>query len=179
MFFNLNLASEPIALLKRMRVGLIGVSVALLLGGAALIEDGRFLRQSLDSETVRTAQLSAERRKVEEQLRRQSLVLTDESRAAIKAQVKVANQMIQQRLFSWSRLLLTLERSVPAGVSLVSVQPQPATATMTLRGEALSLERLTGFVGKLQETAPFHDVFLEDQKGQPDGTISFTVHARY
>jgi len=179
MIFTVNLASEPVALLKRMRVGLIVVSVALFLGGAALIEEGSVLRQSLESETVRTAQLSAERQKVEEQLRRQSLVLTDESRAAIKEQVKVANQMIQQRLFSWSRLLLTLERAVPAGVSLVSVQPQPATTSMTLSGEALSLDRLTAFVGKLQETAPFHDVFLNDQKGQPDGTVNFTIHVRY
>ncbi|HUJ79685.1 MAG TPA: PilN domain-containing protein [Nitrospiria bacterium] len=179
MIFTVNLASEPVVLLKRTRLGLIGLSVVLLMGGTALVGVGMALRQSLEMETARTAQLSSERQKVEALMRRQSIVLTDESRAALKAQVKVANQMIQQRLFSWSRLFLTLERAVPAGVSLVSVQPQPSTATLTLRGEALTLERLTGFVGKLQETAPFHDVFLEDQKGQPDGTVSFALHARY
>jgi len=179
MTFTVNLASENAALIKRVRLGLIGTAVMLLVWLAAMIGDGVSLRQSLELETVRTAQLSAERQKVEELLRRQSLVLTDESRAAIKAQVKVANQMIQQRLFSWSQLLLALERTVPAGVSLISVQPQPSTASLTLRGEALTLDRLTGFVGKLQETAPFHDVFLADQKGQPDGTVSFTLHARY
>jgi Tfp pilus assembly protein PilN len=179
MTFTVNLASEPVALLKRMRLGLIGTVVALLVWGGAVLGAGVSLRQSLELETARTAQLSAERQKVEELLRRQSIALTDESRSAVKAQVEVANQMIHQRLFSWSRLLLTLERAVPAGVSLVSVHPQPSTATMTLRGEALTLDRLTGFVGKLQETAPFHEVFLADQKGQLDGTVSFTLHVHY
>jgi hypothetical protein len=179
MTFTVNLASEPVAQLKRMRLGLIGIGVALLVWEAAMLGNGVSLRQSLELETARTAQLSAERQKVEELLRRQSIVLTDQNRAAVKAQVEVANQMIHQRLFSWSRLLLTLEQAVPAGVSLVGVQPQPSTTTLTLRGEALTLDRLTSFVGKLQETAPFHDVFLTDQKGQSDGTVSFTVNVRY
>jgi Tfp pilus assembly protein PilN len=179
MLFTMNLASEPVALLKRVRLGLFSLAVLLLAGLSVMIADSVALRQSLEMETARTAQLSAERQKVETQLRRESLILTDESRAAIKAQVSVANQMIRQRLFSWSHLLLSLERAVPAGVSLVSVQPQQSISTLTLRGEALTLARLTGFVGRLQETAPFHDVFLADQKGQSDGTVSFTLHVHY
>lgn len=179
MTFTVNLAAEPVALLKRVRLGLVGMVLVLLVGGAAMLGTGVSLRQSLVQETARTAQLSAERQKVEELLRKQSIVLTDANRSAIKAQVKVANQMIHQRLFSWSQLFLTLERAVPAGVSLVSMQPQQSTATLTLRGEALTLDRLTSFVGKLQETSPFHDVFLADQKGQSDGTVSFTVNVGY
>lgn len=179
MIFTMNLASEPVALLKRVRLGLFGLGVMLLAVLTVMIADGVALRHSLELEKTRTAQLSEERQKVEALLRRESVILTDESRAAIKAQVNVANQMIQQRLFSWSRLLQTLERAVPAGVSLVSVRPQQSTTTLTLRGEALTLDRLTGFVGKLQETAPFHDVFLADQKGQSDGTVSFTLHVHY
>jgi hypothetical protein len=179
MIFAMNLASEPVALLKRVRLGLFGTAVMFLAGLSVMIANGVALRHSLELETARTAQLAAERQKVEAMLRRESVILTDESRAAIKAQVSVANQMIQQRLFSWSRLLLTLEHTAPAGVSLVGVFPQQSTATLTLRGEALSLDRLTGFVGKLQETAPFHDVFLADQKGQSDGTVSFTLHVHY
>jgi Tfp pilus assembly protein PilN len=179
MTFTVNLAAEPVALLKRVRLGLIGTVVALLVWGGTMVGTGVSLRQSLELETARTAQLSAERQKVEELLRRQSIILTDESRSAVKAQVKVANQMIQQQLFSWSHLLLTLERAVPAGVSLISLQPEQSTSTLTLRGEALTLDKLTGFVGKLQETAPFHDVFLADQKGQSNGTVSFTLHVHY
>jgi len=179
MIFTVNLASENVALLKRVRLGLIGAAIALLAGVAVMTGDGMSMRQSLELETVRTSQLAAERQKLEERLRREALVLTDENRAAIKAQVKVANQMIQQRLFSWSGLLLTLEGAVPSGVSLVSIQPQTSTGLLTLKGEALTLDRLTGFVGKLQETAPFHNVFLADQKGQQDGTVSFTLNVRY
>ena len=179
MIFAVNLASENVTLLKRVRLGLIGATIALLMGVAATVADGMSIRQSLEMETTRTVQLAAERQKLEERLRRDALVLTDENRAAIKAQVKVANQMIQQRLFSWSRLLLTLEGAVPAGVSLVSVQPQMSAGSLALKGEALTLERLTSFVSKLQETAPFHDVFLADQKGQQDGTVGFTLNVRY
>jgi len=179
MIFAVNLASENVTLLKRVRLGLIGGAIALLMGVAATVADGMSIRQSLEMETARTVQLSAERQKLEDRLRRDALVLTDENRTAIKAQVKVANQMIQQRLFSWSRLLQTLEGAVPAGVSLVSVQPQLSTGSLALKGEALTLERLTAFVSKLQVTAPFHDVFLADQKGQQDGTVGFTLNVRY
>jgi hypothetical protein len=179
MMFTVNLASEPVVLLKRIRVGLIGVVIALVLGVAAMTADGLSTRDALNMEATRTAQLSAQRLEVEERLRQEGLVLTDASRAAITAQVAVANQMIDQRLFSWSSLLLKLERATPSGVSLVNVQPQSSAASLVLKGEALTLDRLTAFVGKLQETAPFHDVFLADQRGQQDGTVGFTLHVSY
>jgi hypothetical protein len=176
---TVNLASEPVALLKRVRLGLIGAAIALLISLTAMVVEGLSLRQSLEMETVRTARLSAERLDVEKRLGQEGLVLTEANRAAIDVQVKVANQMIDQRLFSWSSLFLKLERATPAGVSLASVQPQPANASLTLKGEALTLERLTSYVGKLQEAAPFHDVFLADQTGRQDGTVSFTLHVGY
>ncbi|MBI3621362.1 MAG: PilN domain-containing protein [Nitrospirae bacterium] len=178
MMFTVNLASEPVALLKRIRLGLIGLAILLLLGMVAMTAIGLAERRALEMETSRVAQLSAQRSEVEAKLRKEGLVLTDASRTAISAQVTVANQMIAQRLFSWSTLLLQLERATPGGVSLTSVQPQPA-AGLTLKGEALALERLTAFVGKLQETRPFHDVFLTDQRGQQDGTVGFTLNVRY
>lgn len=174
-----NLASEPVALLKRVRLGLIGVAIALLISLISTVVEGFSLRQSLEMETIRTAQLSTERQNVEKRLGQEGLTLTEANRAAIEAQVKVANQMIDQRLFSWSNLFLKLERATPPGVSLANVQPQSATSSLTLKGEALTLERLTSYVGKLQETTPFHEVFLADQTGRPDGTVSFTLHVSY
>jgi hypothetical protein len=176
--FTVNLASEPVALLKRIRVGLVGLAMLLLLGLAAMAAAGLADRRALETETSRTVQLSAQRAAVEARLRQEGLALTDDGRAAIKAQVMVANQMIDQRLFSWSKLLLQLERATPSGVSLVGLQPQ-AAGTLTLKGEALTLERLTAFVGKLQETAPFHDVFLADQREQQNGTVGFTLNVHY
>jgi len=146
---------------------------------AGLAAEGVSLRQSLARETVRTAQLSAQRLEVEKRLGQEGLVVTEASQAELAAQVTAANEMINRRFFSWSNLLAKLEQATPSGVSLISLLPQPASASLALRGEALTLDRLTLFVGKLQETAPFHDVFLSDQKGQGDGTVSFSINVRY
>lgn len=177
--FMINLASENVTALKRIKLALIAASAGLLGLLALTVMDAAATRQQLGEERLRTAELSERRQSVEERLQREGLVLTEEGRAAMKAQVDVANQMIQQRLFSWSGLLLELERATPPGVSLLGVQPQPSTRTVTLKGEALTLSQLTSFVIKLEESPTFGDVFLADQKGQPGGTAGFTLHARY
>jgi Tfp pilus assembly protein PilN len=179
MKFSINLASGNVGTIKQIRLVLVLVSIALVGMGIAEVMDGLAAQQQLAVETARAAELTQERRKVEERFQQEGLVLTKEGQAAVRARVEAANRMIGQRLFLWSNLLSDLERSIPSGVSLVSIQPQSSTATVTLKGEALTLARLTDYVIELEKSGAFHEVFLTDQKGQQDGTVSFTLHARY
>jgi hypothetical protein len=178
----INLASENVRALKRINVGLIVASVALVALCATMVANGVVLRQRLEREEVRTAELSERHRTVEARLRQEGLQLTQEARSARAAQVQLANQMIDQRFFVWSRLFLDLERAVPWGVSLTAIQPQPSTATVTLRGSALTEAQLTGPNGvlrKLEAAEAFHNVSLADQKTEPDTTVSFTLNLQY
>lgn len=179
MKFSINLASENVRVLKQIRLVLVLASIALVGIAIAEVMDGLAAQRQLDVETARVAELTQQRLKVEERLQQEGLALTKEGRAAVRARVEAANRMIGQRLFLWSKLLSDLERSIPSGVSLTSIQPQPSTATVTLKGEALTLARLTDCVIELEKSGVFHEVFLTDQKGQQDGTVSFTLHARY
>jgi len=178
----MNLASENVRALKRVNVGLVVASAGLVIICATMVANGLALRQRLEREEARTAELSERHRTVEARLRQEGLQLAPEARSAREAQVQLANQMIEQRLFVWSRLLLDLERAVPWGVSLTAIQPQPSTTTLTLRGSALTESQLTGSNGvfrKLEEAEAFHNVSLTDQKSEPDTTVSFTLHVQY
>jgi Tfp pilus assembly protein PilN len=179
MRLTINLASEPVGLLKRIRLALVAVAAGLAVLLVSAVVDTAADRRQVDEERVRSAELSELRRLAEEQLARDGLALTEEGRVALAAQVAVANQMLQQRRFSWSGVLSALERAIPAGVSLTSIQPQPATRMLTLKGDALSLSQLTRLVMKLEESPAFGDVFLADQRGRPDDSVSFTLHVRY
>ena len=182
MAFTINLASENVALLKRARLALVASSITLVVLLGTIVMGGVLQGQRLERELVRTAELTEQHRKIEERFRQEGLVLTDEARTALKAQIQVANQIVGQRSFLWSRLFHDLERAVPWGVSLAAIQPQLSTSTLTLRGEALTESQLTGPNGllrALEASDRFEDVSIADQKTQPNGTVGFTLHVKY
>ena len=184
MKFTINLASENIRAIKRVRLLLILLAAGLLLLLLSGYQAGLAAKDQLATETARVSDLTQRRQDVASRLEKEGLVLNEAGREAFEVEQSVARRMATQRLFLWSQLLADLEQVLPWGVSLVSLQPsevQPAggTATLTLKGEALTLKRLTGLVIKMEEANIFHEVFLVDQKGQRDGTVLFTLHADY
>ena len=184
MKFSVNLASENIRAIKQCRVLLMLLAAGLLFLLLSGYQAGLAAKDQLATETARVSDLTQGRQAVAARLEKEGLVLDEAGRAAFEAEQAVARRMATQRLFLWSQLLADLEQVVPWGVSLVSLQPSevhPAkgTATLTLKGEALTLKRLTGFVIKMEEADMFNEVVLVDQKGQRDGTELFTLHVDY
>lgn len=182
MAFTTNLASENVALLKRARLALVAASIALVVSLGTIVMEGVLQGQRRERERARTAELTEQHRKIEERFRQEGLVLTNEVRAALKAQIQVANQIVGERSFLWSRLFHDLERAVPWGVSLTAIQPQPSSSTLTLRGEALTESQLmgpSGLLRGLEASDRFENVAIADQKTQPTGTVSFTLHVKY
>ena len=80
--------------------------------------------------------------------------------AIVAAQAKEANQLIEQRTFSWTELFNLLEATLPDDVMLVSVRPEfkdnVTQVNLDLQGK--STEDIQAFWDRLEKTGAFHDV---------------------
>lgn len=101
-----------------------------------------------------------------------------------EAKVAAYNQILEASAFSWIGLLVELERSVPPGVTVGSIQPDLSSGKVALQGEAPSFEDLSKLLRGLEQRANFRDVFLLHQsarKSQGGGAegIDFSVSLVY
>ena len=92
------------------------------------------------------------------------------------------NEIINQRLFSWTELLNRLETTLPDDVRITSLRPRvdrdgTITVQMTVAGR--SVDDLEQFMANLEETTAFSDVFpLQDERGE-GGVIQATIEGKY
>jgi Tfp pilus assembly protein PilN len=99
----------------------------------------------------------------------------------VSAAAREANDLIQQRTFSWVQLLSHLESAIPANVRLTQVDPSvdEGVITVSLFVEARTVEALAAFVDGLESKKVFRDVSLPEQNRADDGLYEATVQATY
>jgi hypothetical protein len=80
--------------------------------------------------------------------------------ARVAAQAKEANQLIEQRTFSWTELFNVLEATLPDDVMLVAVRPEfkDNITQINLELQGKSSEDIQAFWDRLEKTGAFHDV---------------------
>ena len=80
--------------------------------------------------------------------------------ALVAAQAKEANQLIEQRTFSWTELFNVLEATLPDDVMLVAVRPEfkDNITQINLDLQGKSSEDIQAFWDRLEKTGAFHDV---------------------
>ena len=101
-----------------------------------------------------------------------------------EAKVGFYNRTLEASAFSWTGLLVELERSVPPFVSLGEIHPDLATGQVRLRGMARSFDDLSLFLRGLEERTAFRDIYLlhqADRKAMPGGQdgLEFAVNLVY
>jgi len=101
---------------------------------------------------------------------------------ASSAAAKEANAVIGQRLFSWTELLNRLETTLPDDVRITSMRPTvdakgEITLLMTVVGR--KVEDIDRFMGNLQNTGAFTDVFPREETAAEDGLRQATIEGRY
>lgn len=101
-----------------------------------------------------------------------------------EARVAAYNQILEAAAFSWIGLLVELEHAVPPGVTVSSIQPDPASGKVGLRGETDTTENLAKLLRGLEQRTNFRDVYLlhqTERKAAGAGTeqIDFSVSLVY
>lgn len=157
------------------------VLVLVLAGQLALWAAQRRENQAVES---RLANMEAEVRVHQKQVQSIRTQLPSETVKQYEARVAAYNQLLEASVFSWIGLLTELERSVPPGVTVATIQPDLSTGKVALGGEARSFEDITKLLRALEERTVFRDVFLLHQAthkaaaGTPE-TLDFSVSLIY
>jgi Tfp pilus assembly protein PilN len=89
---------------------------------------------------------------------------------AVVVAAKEANDIIDQRAFSWTALFGQLESTLPADVRVKAVQPRldKGTFFVTMVAQARTIQDLADFMDALEATAVFRDVRLVEQSVRND-----------
>ena len=179
-----NLASLDYRRHRRTRLLLAAASGVLLLALAGQLAAWLAQRHENRAVEARLVGMEAEFRQHQNQARSVRATIPAETVKRYEAKVAAYNKILEASAFSWMALLVELERSVPPGVTVASIQPDPASGKVALRGEAPSFERLTKLLSALEQRTAFRDVFLLHQakrKSAGDGAelLDFSVSLIY
>lgn len=130
--------------------------------------------------------IEAERDRVRQQdlnliaeARREGSDVSEHTLSRLSFEVELANQLLEKRMFSWTKFLTELEQIVPPRLALSSVRLDQPGTTVRLTGTAMSLEDITAFTLGLQDHATFKDPVLAHHRAGSNGLVEFEVTVRY
>lgn len=158
-----------------------GLLIALLAG--QLVFWGAQRRANRDVE-ARLAGMETEFARHQKQAQEFRAKIPAETIKQYEAKVTAYNQIIEASAFSWIGLLMELERAVPPGVTLSTIQPDLSSGKVSLSGETGSFENLSKLLKALEQRENFRDVFLLRQAthksagGGPE-VVDFSVRLVY
>jgi type IV pilus assembly protein PilN len=82
---------------------------------------------------------------------------------ALLGKIDFANAIIDKKMYNWLDLLDKLEKVVPEGIAISSVDPDPKGQSLKLSGVGRSFMKLRVFMEKLEESNYVTDVYLTSQ----------------
>ncbi len=93
-----------------------------------------------------------------------------------------ANQLIDQRTFSWTELLNRLEATLPAEVRIRAIRPETDkeghfSVTMVVLGHRA--EDIEQFAEQLEATGAFHHLYSRTETTTQQGLLEVALEARY
>ncbi len=132
------------------------------------------VRARLEADRSAAARVRASAAAVEHTVDRQTLT-------QLAGWTHEANQLIDQRTFSWTGLLGLLEQTLPPDVRLVSISPrvEKGTFKVAMTVVARRLDDVSGFIDALYATGAFYDVAPTEQQLREDGTYGALIDASY
>jgi Tfp pilus assembly protein PilN len=107
--------------------------------------------------------------------------LNQKELAAIALQAKEANQLIEQRTFSWTELFNHLETTLPDDVMLMAVRPEfkDGVTTLDFDLQGKSSADIQTFWDRLEKTGAFHDVTWSAVTEADNGLDKMQMRAVY
>jgi hypothetical protein len=127
-----------------------------------LWRDGQWLAEEADRYEAASERVQEQNRQFAAEAIRAGIDVSPERMKLITRQASFMTHVQKSRSLSWSRLLTHLEEAVPPHISLSSVGLNFANATIALKGTALTLKDLTGFVDQLEAHHAFSQAVLSE-----------------
>jgi hypothetical protein len=102
--------------------------------------------------------------------------------AAVSADAKEANAIIDRRTFSWTALLTQFEQVLPADVRITAVQPRrdtDGTFAVNIGIQARRIEDVDAFIEALEARTPFREVRAAEEQTADNGVIEAIIDGKY
>jgi Tfp pilus assembly protein PilN len=182
---RLNLATSPLESNRRFTLGAWGVGCVAFMALLALSHNAYSDWRS--DKVFRTRQAALESQIATLQLERRNLSSFFENADTVKRRQRAAylNSLIQQRAFPWIKIFMDLERILPEGARVVSIEPKLSGDNVQLRVlvGATSDESKLKFLKALETSAEFSHIELqsESRPSRPDQTdrVLLELQAQY
>lgn len=193
MKITLNLATRPYAdqgpALKRLRIGMAGLAVILILLGLGLMHfHQRALRMAAQEAVVdqSIANIQHEQRGYQTQMQQPA-------NAKVLTQAGFLNDLFDEKSFSWTAAMEDLERVLPGGVQVTALEPvrgKDGRLTLRLRTSGLR-ERSVELVRNMERSLRFANPRVTGENAENSGTqggfqqasdpnkVSFEILAEY
>ena len=193
MRITLNLATRPYAdrgpALKRLRIGMAALAVILALLGLGLMHFHQTALRLAAQEAVvdqSIAQIQHEQSGYQAQMQQPA-------NARVLTQARFLNQLFDEKSFSWTAAMEDLERVLPAGVQVTSLEPtrgKDGRLTLRLRTTGLR-ERSVELVRNMERSRRFANPRVSGENAENSGSqggfqqvgdpnkVSFEILAEY
>ncbi|HYL85902.1 MAG TPA: hypothetical protein VE263_16865 [Candidatus Angelobacter sp.] len=157
---RLNLATKPLESHRRF---LAGAGLTALVAAAvcvALSWHIYAIRKANADAIARTAKTRQERARYESQRADLERFFSQKDIASLHDRAAFLNAIIDARSFDWTRMFMDLERILPAGVHVISIEPKQAAghAELKLVVGASSEEAKLKFLHALEQSKQFSEV---------------------
>jgi Tfp pilus assembly protein PilN len=183
MYVRLNLATKPLVSERRFLAG--AALVGLLAGVLFLILGWRFyslrkadseMRASMQSTQAEMARVNAQRQELER-------FFAQQQNAGLQERAKFTKSVIEARSFNWTRMFMDLEKTLPPGVHVVSIEPvlDKGTVNVKFTVGASTEEAKFKMLKAFEDSKSFSHVELvgeksgDQQQGGDPLTVEFTA----
>lgn len=169
---RLNLATKPLESHRRF---LAGASLSAFVAAAVFLGLGWHVysvREAAAEVRVRAAKINEERSEYEARRRELERYFKQKSVADIHDRAAYINGIIAVRSFNWTKMFMDLERLLPGGVRIISVEPKQdsghveLTLTFGAAGDDVSLQ----FIHALETSKQFSEVQVVRDVAPPNGS---------
>jgi type IV pilus assembly protein PilN len=179
---RLNIATKPLESHRRF---LAGAGLLAVLGGIIFLALGWHVYSTLRAqEALRRKEQENNNRAALLQRRRKELddFFARTENARLKERAAFVNGIIDERSFDWTQMFMDLEKLVPVGVHVVSIQPQLEKGHMFVRltVDATTDESKIKFLHAMENSPAFSNVELLSVHTAPtSGEKALELHAIY
>ncbi len=177
--FRINLSSRFRWYLKSARLGLIVFVV--VVAAATLWDLGQIWTTHREADDIAVAleRVRDQDRAFVTESRREGIDLSDAALQRLPGEVALANQLLEKRVFSWTRFLTELEQAIPSRLAIKSIRLDPTSSIIRLNGAAFNLEDVTALAVALQDHPTFKDPVLGQHRDAGNGLVEFDLTLRY
>ena len=176
-----NLSSKPFYNVRAVQVA-IGALAAVVLGITLfnvieivrLVAAQQTLGANADAAERESTRLRGEAARIRGQINPREL-------QTVASAAREANQLIDQRAFSWTELFAQFEMTLPEDVRITAMQPRVENRmfVVAVAVEARRAEDLDGFIQALERTGMFQNVLATETQANEDGLLEAIIEGHY